>query len=142
MTCLGLVAALEPEMRAFAGRRPHTGSVQHLPDGVVACTSGMGADRATEAAKRLVEIGATALVSWGCAAALDPSLKPGALLLPTHVVASDGHIFAVDTAWHTRLAEQTRDAFDVHTDALAESGHVLASATEKQALRAKSGAAA
>ena len=142
MTCVGLVAALEPEMRAFAGRRPHTGSVQHLPDGVVACTSGMGAERAAEAAKRLVEVGATALVSWGCAAALDPSLKPGALLLPTEIIAANGQVFVVDAAWHTRLAEHTRDTFDVRTDALAESGRVLASAADKQALRATSGAAA
>lgn len=142
MTCVGLVAALEPEMRAFAGRRPHTGSVQHLPDGALACTSGIGAERAAEVAKRLIEVGATALVSWGCAAALDPALKRGALLLPSEIIAADGRVFSVDAAWHSRLTRRTANAFDLHTGPLVQSIHVLGTAGAKRALRETSGAAA
>ncbi len=53
------------------------------------------------AARRLIEQGATALVSFGLAGGLDPALEAGALLVPEAILAGSGH-FAVDpplSAW-------------------------------------------
>lgn len=52
----------------------------------------------------LVAGGATHLVSFGIAGALDPSLKPGDLVLATHVVMPDGAAIETDTAWRERAA--------------------------------------
>ncbi len=50
---------------------------------------------ATEAARRLVEQGADALVSFGLAGGLDPTLKPGTIIIPTSVL-SEGRSYATD----------------------------------------------
>src|SRR5579872_1717578 len=42
---------------------------------------------AAVAAQRLVDAGATALLSLGIAGALDPALRPGAILVPATVVS-------------------------------------------------------
>jgi adenosylhomocysteine nucleosidase len=44
---------------------------------------------AEAAARRLVEEGATALISFGLAGGLDPVLRPGALIVPSAVIARD-----------------------------------------------------
>ena len=49
---------------------------------------GGSAAGAHEAARRLIEDGCDALVSFGLAAGLDPALRPGALIVPSLVVVS------------------------------------------------------
>ncbi len=51
---------------------------------------------AARAASRLVEQGATALVSFGLAGGLDPALRPGSLIIPS--------IVASESRWHADLA--------------------------------------
>jgi adenosylhomocysteine nucleosidase len=46
---------------------------------------------ATAAATALAEQGCTSLISFGLAGGLDPSLRPGALIVPTVVIAGDTH---------------------------------------------------
>ena len=49
------------------------------------------------AATRLIQQGATALVSFGLAGGLDPSLRPGTLIVASHVL-SDGEALPADGA--------------------------------------------
>lgn len=142
MTCVGVVGALAPEVRALVGRRLRGGSVQRVPNGLSIAISGIGRERAHEAGKRLIDAGATALVSWGSAAALDCTLAPGTLLLPTEVIARTGTVFTVDIEWQRRLHERLNNDLAIYTGALVESPRTLASAAEKSALAKRSGAAA
>lgn len=135
---IGIVGALEPEIRAFGGRRPR----RACGDAVLRAVSGVGADRAYGAGKRLIESGADALVSWGTAAALVPALRPGSLLLPRKVIACDGSEFAVDAEWQQRVRERLRTELPVHTAPLADAGRALLSTADKRTLAQRSGAAA
>lgn len=50
-------------------------------------------------ADALAASGATALVSFGIAGALDPALKPGDLIIPESVITPDGRCLECDSAW-------------------------------------------
>lgn len=54
-------------------------------------------------AERLVAQGATGIVSFGLAGALDPHLTPGTLLLPTRVIEPGRTEYATDVDWRRRL---------------------------------------
>lgn len=57
------------------------------PLGWPVAIGGGTSEGAAAAAQRLVDAGATALLSLGIAGALDPSLRPGAILIPATVVS-------------------------------------------------------
>jgi hopanoid-associated phosphorylase len=74
--------------------------------GLAAVPSAGDAARTDVAAARLVASGADALLSFGIAGALGPSLAPGTLLLPRRVVSEDGASFDVDADWHQMMRER------------------------------------
>jgi adenosylhomocysteine nucleosidase len=86
------------------------------------------------AAQRLVDEGAKALVSFGLAGGLDPALQPGALIVPSVVIASDEH-HATDPALSRMLGGTTQHHM-LGADA------IVASTDEKRRLRDRTGAAA
>lgn len=101
---------------------------------------GTGPDNARRAAERLLESGVGGLVSWGCAAALHPSLRPGNLLLPRQVVGCDGSVLETAPDWHGRLrAALTAAKIPFDDGDLAESPCIVATAENKRALAARSG---
>jgi adenosylhomocysteine nucleosidase len=87
---------------------------------------------AEAAASRLIAGGATALVSFGLAGGLDPSLRPGTLLVASDVL-SDGERLAVDTALAKRFGGVTGHS-------ILAGSTVVAEAAAKQALWAATGA--
>jgi hypothetical protein len=50
MTCVGVVAALEPELRAFSGGSLRGGTMQCLPHGLLMAVSDTGPEHAYRAA--------------------------------------------------------------------------------------------
>jgi adenosylhomocysteine nucleosidase len=56
---------------------------------------------AADAARKLVDLGANALVSFGLAGGLDPSLRPGTVVVPDAVLSED-RLYATDS----RLADR------------------------------------
>jgi hopanoid-associated phosphorylase len=54
-------------------------------------------------AERLVEQGATGLVSWGLAGGLDPEIAPGTLIVADQVVTATGAGYSTDEAWRQRI---------------------------------------
>jgi adenosylhomocysteine nucleosidase len=126
-----VIAALEAEVRAL----------RKLPQHFAASVSGMGAERAYRSAQRAIDGGAYALVSWGCAAALDSKLAPGTLLVPQTVLAHDGTRYGADGEWQRAFVAALR-APSVHTGALAHAPGVLTRVADKRALAARARAAA
>ena len=93
-----------------------------------------GADAASAAAT-LIRDGATALVSLGLAAGLDPHARPGDLLVPSMIMV-DGRAAPCDLSLCARLA---RVGDGVSPGSLLHSDEVVAEAGAKQALHARTG---
>jgi adenosylhomocysteine nucleosidase len=140
MMCVGVVGALEPEIRAFKPKSPQKRIGDAREVVVLVSVSGAGMERAYRAGKLLVEQGATALVSWGTAAALVPTLAPGTLLLPRTVIARDGRAFAIDAAWQERIRKRLPADVLVHTGPLGEAAAPLLTVADKRSLAERSGA--
>jgi len=90
----------------------------------------------------LVEYGATALLSWGCAGALSKKTRPGDLLLPHAIFTEDGQTIDTHQEWHQRWVEHLAGKTDWHEDMLLESSKVIGEAREKNRLTHRSGAIA
>ena len=99
MSVAGVVAALGAEARTLGPSAKRSDGLLKLGDGMLVAVSGMGPEAAAMAAERLVQAGATALVSWGMAGGLDPSLQAGTICIPHLVIAPDGASFATDLHW-------------------------------------------
>ena len=80
---LGIVVSLSRELKSLTRQTIPVGSCKAITDNTMVALSGIGADRAYMAGLVLVSQGATALLSWGYAAALDDRLNAGSLILPS-----------------------------------------------------------
>jgi adenosylhomocysteine nucleosidase len=100
---LGIVAALAIELRPLGPTVSRTHTVATLGDGSLIIASGMGRAAAAAGARRLVEAGAGALISWGLAGGLEPALAAGTIVLPSEVVSPEGAVFATTSAWREQL---------------------------------------
>lgn len=95
MTALGIVVGLQTEAACLPP----------VPEVRVAC-SGARPERARLLALQLVESGCGALASLGVAGALDPALKPGALVVADAVLLPGGGRIEADARWRKRLLAQ------------------------------------
>jgi adenosylhomocysteine nucleosidase len=139
---LGIVAAFDFEARMFMARAGPLGRPDEDAGDPLVALAGMGAARARAAGERLLNDGATALVSWGVAAGLDRALSPGSLVAPRAIIAADLSELPVSTDLHRTLCERLGAGFVIHTDPLAESAKVLTTPAQKRALLLRSGAIA
>ncbi len=135
---VGIVAAFDREARMLAAQA-RTGCDSRAVGTTRIALAGVGPAGAQAAGQRLLKQGATALVSWGIAAALEPQLSPGSLLIPNSVIAADGRAYPVDSGWHHSLCERLAN-FAVHTGPLAESYTILGTPAQKNALASRTGA--
>ena len=142
MTRVGVVIAMASEVPSFSGQTPLAGIVTPQDGGDLLILSGIGAERAQSAAQRLLQHGATALLSWGSAAALDARLRPGHIVLPNAIVGTDGVRLSVDLDWQQPVRQCLADKVPVSSAAVAESRGVLKGTADKAALAYKSGAGA
>jgi adenosylhomocysteine nucleosidase len=138
----GVVAALDREARALGPALGRGGRFDVLAGGTLRAVSGMGCAAAALAARRLVEAGASALVSWGMAGGLDPDLGAGAICLPVEVVAPDGMRFATASSWRETLAASIASYRPVASGFLLTSLHPIAGVAAKAAIRHQTGAVA
>lgn len=128
---LGVVVALESERRWIPRESP-----------ALIERTGIGHARARTGALALLDRGAAALVSFGTAGGLDPSLPPGTVVVPPLVVAPDGSEIPSDEAWSGRLLACVRQAVPVSRATLAAARDLIESPEQKRALRAATGAGA
>ncbi|MBS1211741.1 MAG: phosphorylase [Proteobacteria bacterium] len=142
MNRVGIVVALEGEGRSLTSRRLPEGKCLELENGALLALSHAGREAAARAASRLIDAGATALVSWGCAAALDPRLNPGDLLLPRQMLGAGGDTLAISPDWRDRIQKRLAPHLPVHDAPIAESVDIVSTAEAKAALFSATGAAA
>ncbi len=138
---IGIIAALPAEARSFSARPIKPNNLTELEHGVLLWQCGMGAERAQQAARSLLDAGATALLSWGTAGGLDPALRPGDVVLPATVVPSPGVGLEVDAAWHMRLCKCLAGS-NINTGPLIQSPRVVAEPADKAELFQSTGAIA
>jgi adenosylhomocysteine nucleosidase len=136
---LGIICALPAEARTAGARHAPGGEPIAISESVFVVRAGIGRARAAQAATRLVNAGAEALLSWGTAAALGADLNCGDLVLPEAVLSRDGRRLPVDSAWYRQMAEVVRRVGGACAGGVAEAEQVL-DGNGKRALRTRSGA--
>lgn len=142
---LGFVVALPQEAASLTSARVAAAQCLELGGGDLLYVSGAGPEAAARGARALLQAGAEALLSWGCAGALAPDLERGALCLPERVLTTDGAEFTPSPAW-LRQARQALGAMPLpiacHGGALLSLPRPAAGVIEKHALAVRHGAAA
>jgi adenosylhomocysteine nucleosidase len=120
--------------------------VSCLSDGTLLAVSGMGVTAAAQGARALAHAGAGALVSWGMAGGLDPTLPAGAIFLPSEVISLEGRGVTTTPGWRERLGEaiaaRAAGGNPVTQGRLLTSPTAVGSLTDKAALFRKTGASA
>ena len=142
MNVAGVVAALAAEARALGPAARGGEGYDLLADGTLIAVSGIGYASALNASQRLIDAGATALVSWGMAGGLDPDLAPGDLCLPSEILAADGTRFVTAQHWRETLGARLAAHRNVVSGSLLTSIRAIESVAAKQAARVKTGAVA
>lgn len=105
-----------------------------------ASACGMGPVRAGEAARSLLAGGVRALLSWGTAAALDPELAPGCIVLPEAILGPRGERYAAAPEWRGRVHRALEGRVALDAGPLQEASSVLRTRQEKAALACRWGA--
>jgi adenosylhomocysteine nucleosidase len=139
---LGIVVSLPWELRSLTYQKIPLGTWRSIADNTLVALSGIGAEQAYTAGSVLISEGAKALLSWGCAAALDNSMSPGCLILPRRIIGVHGDVHWVSTEWHRRLYATLKAQQPIRTDVLVESAAVVRTTAEKRALSERTQAAA
>ena len=139
---LGIVVALSRELKTLTRQTIPVGDWRAITDNTLVALSGIGAERAYTAGSLLISQGATALLSWGYAAALDDRVSAGCLILPERIIGSNGEIHRVNAEWHRRLYRTLKPKHSVRTDTLVESNAIIKTSAQKQALAKRTQAAA
>jgi adenosylhomocysteine nucleosidase len=127
---VGFVAALEMEGRWLEG----------VVERRLVAVGGVGWRRAEVAARRLLDRGATALVSWGVAGGLDPGLQPGSVVLVDAVHSGEDAELGSDNGWLSALRSSLGDRVPVSVGALRHTDRVVRSVADKGTIRGERGA--
>jgi len=96
---IGIIVALAEELSTLTSKKIAKGECEYISKNIIVIYSGAGRDNAEKSAKILIEKGATALISWGCAGALGLELRPGDLLFPEKVVTASGQTLKITENW-------------------------------------------
>jgi len=145
----GIVVALPEEIVTLTSKRIDKGHCVFIRDKILVACAGMGPVNATAAAELLIAKGASQLLSWGCAAALDPSLQAGDLTLADRLLDANNEEIAVNADWldHclpvlTGALADNRGQAVLHIGLLTESTTIVTSGKAKKQLYSFTGALA
>jgi adenosylhomocysteine nucleosidase len=138
----GIVIALPEELGTLTSKKIEKGHCVFIADKLLVTYSGAGSENAQAAAELLTSKGITQLISWGCAAALDETLKPGDLTLADTLIDSDNTRIDIDSDWHRYSKNLLSKVLTVHTGRLAESKSIVSTSNDKQQLQSATGAIA
>ena len=130
----GIVVALPEELSTLTSRKINKGNSSLISENILVAYSGTGPDNAKNAAELLISKGSKQLVSWGCAAALDPSLKPGDLSLPKTLLTETQQKLSIEPKWHRHAMRTLSSHFKILTGCLIESRQIVSSSRKKALL--------
>lgn len=140
MNLVGIVAAMRIESNCITTRHLPLGEIINLGNDAVICLCGMGENAARNAATKLQAKGATSLISFGVAGALDSKLRPGDLVLPESIYSE--RLLPVSLAWRDQVQKRLPSHLRVIGGKLATSKKVLTSLIEKREFAKITGACA
>lgn len=138
----GIVVALPEELSTLTSKKIDKGCCVFITDAIVLAYSGAGADNARAASELLITQGATRLISWGCAAALGETLKPGDLVLADTLIDAEGAQIGIHPDWLKFTKNLLSTCLKVHTGSLTESSSIVATGNGKKHLHTQTGAIA
>lgn len=138
----GIVVALPEELSTLTSKRIDKGCCVFITDTIVLAYSGAGADNARAASELLITQGATRLISWGCAAALSASLKPGDLVLADTLIDAEDAQIGIHQDWLKFTKSLLSTHLKIHSGSLAESLTIVATGKDKKHLHTQTGAVA
>jgi hopanoid-associated phosphorylase len=147
LSAIGVVAALASEARALGpsmprGGEPPLSELALLGEGSLLALSGIGRAAAATAAQALIDAGVSALMTFGMAGGLDPALKPGSVVIPCELLASDGARYVANPAWREQVAAAVSPLRAVTEGNLLTSTHAIETPADKAAAFRATGAAA
>jgi adenosylhomocysteine nucleosidase len=123
---IGVVTGMLAEARLLNG------------SGYLVVAGGGHAEATRRKTEDLIAAGATSLLSFGIAGALDPALQPGDLVIADAVELADGRRFPCDFAWRHRVLEKSEAIGGV----IAGRSIAASTSAEKSALFKATGAVA
>jgi adenosylhomocysteine nucleosidase len=145
---VGVVIALPTEAQCLIRARLPFGHSVGVNPNMRVCLGGIGMRGALAGCDALLASGVTALVSWGIAGALDPTLTAGTMVVAWQTVAGGedsseaaSAIDSVSRAWADRVAARLAHRLPVACAPIAAAGELLRTVAAKRAL-ARTGAAA
>lgn len=142
MNKLGIICALHSEARCFtSGTLPAQQPVE-VNEKALLILSGMGRERAQEAAQALADAGADCLAGFGSAGALAPALRPGDLVIAAEVHEAGRKFTTNGELTESVMKWLSRNGFTVHKGPLACAAQPVATVREKQEMFAQTGAIA
>jgi len=128
----GIVVALPDELGTLTAKKVSKGHSLFIADAILVVCAGVGPQNARAAAELLVSKGATQLISWGCAAALSPLLKPGDLTLADKLLDADYHELPMDLHWQSSAKTILAETLTVASGCLVESTSMIATGRQKK----------
>jgi hopanoid-associated phosphorylase len=138
----GIVVALPEELTTLTSKKIDKGRCFYITDKLLVVYSGAGHVNAKSASELLVAKGANRLISWGCAAALSESLKPGDLILADELIDAGNVVMATSADWLAYAKNSLAKFVVIQSGRLAESTSIVSSSKEKKQLHAITGAIA
>jgi len=138
----GIVVALPEELTTLTSKKIDKGRCFYITDKLLVVYSGAGHVNAKSASELLVAKGANRLISWGCAAALSESLKPGDLILADELIDAGNVVMATSADWLAYAKNSLAKFVVIQSGRLAESTSIVSSGKEKKRLHAITGAIA
>ena len=121
---------------------PRRDGLSLLNDEALLSVSGMGGFLAAAAARRLVEAGVSALLSFGLAGGLDPALRAGMVVLPAEIISRSGVRLSTSAVWRGQILAALAPHLTPVGGALLTSAAPLDAASDKAAAFHETGAVA
>ncbi len=131
---LGVIVALPTEARCILPGLKQFKTPIPVNDHCSMIVSGMGYERATEAAHSLLQSSCNHLISWGCCAALHDTVDTGDIIIPNHLVNSSNQIMTLQLPTAEQNLALKKTNITIHYDALANSHEILDTQEKKRQL--------